>query len=621
VVRDPNARLPYRAVWAIDFEFRHPDGHPLPEHVRCMVASDLKSGRELRLWADELPADPPFDVDRDLFVAFAADAEWSCFLKLGWRLPAHVIDLRYEYLALRNAVLRGRQDRRASLQDALRHYGLPTIAEKQTMRDLAMRAGASSGYTPREREDLLAYCAEDTLALQQLLPSMLLGVRLDEAVWRGRFSYAMATIESTGTPLDEEMARWISDNRDRIRRRAIAELDLWGFYRCQKAMLEDRRRERGHVVKRPHECSAACDQWFDTDAFVDWLEGLGIELERYRNTGNPILNKKTLEEYADMYSEVAPAISLRNALSDLHANKLIVGPDGRNRAWLAPFGSITGRCQPSNSEYIFGLSRFYRNLIVPPPGRAVIYLDFSQQEFLIAAVLSQDDEMFKAYMRGDTYIGVGEAWGLIKPDMAPEEVAEIRKLVKLAVLGIQYQMGVSKLARYIKRPRWQAAQYLLLHKDVFWKYWKWSDDFVNSAQLNGDAISGVNWDLIGHNEKEPTLRNYPIQSTGAEILRQTCCMVVEAGIQLCATIHDAILAECGVDEVDQIKDRVSRIMVEAARLVLNDGHMLQVGDLQTDMRVDAKAYAHPTRFDEGRDNDVWKLITRMREEDGYEPIQ
>jgi DNA polymerase-1 len=285
-----------------------------------------------------------------------------------------------------------------------------------------------------------------------------------EAIWRGRFSCAVATIESTGIPLDVELACWISDNRDRIRRRAIADLDRWGFYRCQKAMLEDRRREREQMIRRPHECSEACDQWFGTNAFIDWLEGLGIELERYRKTGNPVLNRKTLEEYKDMSEEVAPAISLRNALSDLHANKLVVGPDGRNRTWLAPFGSITGRCQPSNSEYVFGLSRFYRNLILAPLGRAVIYLDFSQQEFLIAAVLSQDDEMFKAYMRGDTYLGIGEAWGVIKPDMATQEIAAARKLIKAAVLGIQYQMGASKLVRYIKQPRRQAAKYFCFIK-------------------------------------------------------------------------------------------------------------------------------------------------------------
>ena len=148
---------------------------------------------------------------------------------------------------------------RASLQDALRYYGLPAVAEKQEMRALAMRPGPSEAYTDQERADLLAYCAEDVHALEQLLPLMLLGLRLDEAIWRGRFSCAMAVIESNGVPLDAELARWLSDNRDRIRRRAIADLDQWGFYRCQKAMIEERRRERGQTIRRPHECSEACE--------------------------------------------------------------------------------------------------------------------------------------------------------------------------------------------------------------------------------------------------------------------------------------------------------------------------------------------------------------------------
>ena len=200
-------------------------------------------------------------------------------------------------------------------------------------------------------------------------------------------------------------------------------------------------------------------------------------------------------------------------------------------------------------------------------------------------------------------------------------MAAARKLIKAAVLGIQYQMGASKLAKYIKRPRWQAAQFLLLHKDVFWKFWRWSDDFVNSAQLSGNAVSGANWDLIGHHEKEPTLRNFPIQTAGGEILRQTCCSVVEAGVKLCAVIHDAIMIECGADEVEETTALVKRLMVEATRTVLNDGRMLQVGDLSGDVRVDAKAYVHPIHFDEGRDAAVWELITRMRGEDGYAAVQ
>ena len=70
-----------------------------------------------------------------------------------------------------------------------------------------------------------------------------------------------------------------------------------------------------------------------------------------------------------------------------------------------------------------------------------------------------------------------------------------------------------------------------------------------------------------------------------------------------ATTISRLLVECGIDEVDQIIDRVKRIMIQATRLVLNDGSVLQVGDLSGDIRVDAKTpRCMPTR-----------LISRMAE--------
>src|SRR3954466_13551738 len=52
----PVAALPYREPWALDFEFRAPDGER-PEPL-CLVARELRSGRELRLWRDQLAPGP-----------------------------------------------------------------------------------------------------------------------------------------------------------------------------------------------------------------------------------------------------------------------------------------------------------------------------------------------------------------------------------------------------------------------------------------------------------------------------------------------------------------------------------------------------------------------------------
>src|SRR5690348_5604601 len=98
----PVAALPYREVWCLDFEFRAPDGER-PEPL-CMVARDLRGGRELRLWRDQLePGRPPFRLDeRALLVAYYASAELGCFLALGWPMPARVLDLFAEFRAATN---------------------------------------------------------------------------------------------------------------------------------------------------------------------------------------------------------------------------------------------------------------------------------------------------------------------------------------------------------------------------------------------------------------------------------------------------------------------------------------------------------------------------------------
>ena len=55
----------FREIWLLDFEFNQVPGN-LPI-VRCMVARELRSGRAIRLWADQLSrlAAPPFGAGSD----------------------------------------------------------------------------------------------------------------------------------------------------------------------------------------------------------------------------------------------------------------------------------------------------------------------------------------------------------------------------------------------------------------------------------------------------------------------------------------------------------------------------------------------------------------------------
>jgi hypothetical protein len=83
-------------VWCVDTEFRGADGdRPDPQ---CLCALELKSGREIRMWADEFGSFPPYSVGRrSLFVAYNAAAEFGCHAVLGWPMPQRVLDLYVEF--------------------------------------------------------------------------------------------------------------------------------------------------------------------------------------------------------------------------------------------------------------------------------------------------------------------------------------------------------------------------------------------------------------------------------------------------------------------------------------------------------------------------------------------
>ena len=191
---------PFREVWAADFEFvAHPGERP---DVVCLVARELKSGRVIRLWRDQLGPVPPYATGPDtLLVAYYASAELGCHRALGWPTPARVLDLFTEFRARRNglATVAG-----SGLLGALTHFGLDNIGatEKEGMRELILTGGP---WSAQQQADIIAYCESDVLALERLLVAMLPGIDLPRALLRGRYMAAAAAMEHSGVPIDIEM--------------------------------------------------------------------------------------------------------------------------------------------------------------------------------------------------------------------------------------------------------------------------------------------------------------------------------------------------------------------------------------------------------------------------------
>jgi DNA polymerase-1 len=404
----------FREVVLVDFEFAITPGDR-PDPV-CLVAHELRSGRRFQVWRAQFGPMPPYATGQDvLFVAYYASAELGCYRVLGWAMPDRILDLFIEFRDSTNGLP---TPAGASLLGALTYFGLDGmgVAEKKEMRELLLRGGP---WSDAERAAILNYCAEDVAALERLLPAMLPRLDLPRALLRGRYMTAAAAMEHNGTPIDVEMLGRLRQGWAEIQDQLIAAIDFdYGVFDGRT---------------------------FKLDRFANWLAAEGIPWPRLES-GQLDLSDDTFRQQARAYPRVAPLRELRGSLADLRLNDLSVGRDGRNRTVLSAFRSRTSRNQPSNSRFIFGPSVWLRGLIKPPPGHAVAYVDWKQQEFGIAAALSGDAAMQAAYESGDPYLAFAKQAGAIPADATKATHGAQRELFKQCVLAVQYGMEAGSLA-------------------------------------------------------------------------------------------------------------------------------------------------------------------------------
>ena len=70
------------------------------------------------------------------------------------------------------------------------------------------------------------------------------------------------------------------------------------------------------------------------------------------------------------------------------------------------------------------------------------------------------------------------------------------------------------------------------------------------------------------NPKVRSIRNFPMQANGAEIMRLAVCLGVENGITICCPVHDAVLIMAPLDRLDSDIARMRAYMEQASELVL-----------------------------------------------------
>jgi DNA polymerase I len=585
------SNFPFDRVVCEDFEFVSLPGER-PDVV-CYAYRDLSTGQTTTLWRDQLGPRPPFDADTNtLVVSFVFNAEGASRLALGWPLPVNVLDLSAEFKCHVNG--KGIPRKQQGLIGALQYFGLSTLnpKRKDAMRDRIMRGWP---FSQEEQEQISDYIAGDVHDLHRLLLEMLPYIDLPIALHRGEAVAALARSEHIGVPIDMLISQLADQKTWReIRDSMVPLVDVHGIYVQDKA------------------------GWHWNNArFEQWTVEQGINWPRKEETSKLDMRKKTFESMAKAWPQVEPLRQLRHIRDKLRTIKLSVGSDGRNRTVLWPFSSKTSRTQPQAKHWIFSPAVWLRHLIRPEPGRALAYLDYSSMEFLGAAALSDGhsgptNPMLDLYRSGDPYLNFGKIIGLIPPDATRKTpgIEAIRERLKLLCLGTQYGMQVATMATRLGVSELEAHVMLQHHRGLFSQYWHWSEDWLHRALDSGTMRTVFGWQCAtGITEfSERSIRNWPVQSTCADLFRLAYVWGTRHGLTLIAPVHDAVLLESSEDRIEQDAALMQEIMRRASRVVLNP-----TADGTIELRVDKKIVRYPDRYIDGRpgSTELWEKVLQL----------
>src|SRR4051812_44280038 len=169
-------------------------------------------------------------------------------------------------------------------------------------------------------------------------------------------------------------------------------------------------------------------------------------------------------------------------------------------------------------------------------------------------------------------------------------------------------MGPDALAASLGISHAGASELTRLHRDTYRQFWSWSDSVVSSAMLKSEmqTVFGWRWHIgVGANPR--ALMNFPMQANGAEMMRIAAIAATEAGIEVCAPVHDAFLIAAPSDRLDEDVEHMRALMTKAGEAVTGG----------FPVRTDATAMRFPNRYMDEGGRAMWgRVMPLLSSEEG-----
>jgi DNA polymerase-1 len=562
----------------------------------CVCALELRTGQRWEGWVggpDPVPS-PPWDPETDIILDYNGTAEHSVFAVVGWQFPKRHWDWLVELKVLYGCRKPSGSDNPSwALLELCAVHGIATIEAqaKEHFRGLAMRGGP---YTAEERRKLLDYCWSDVEILAELFnrtaPKLnRLEAWVERAYFRGAVVQEYTRINARGIPIDGDTWAKLRKHWHPLINSLTAEVaQEWPVFVWNKKL------ERYSVNLR---------------AWADTMRERGIPWPT-TETGKPSTDDDTLKSMTQAYPVLRPLREVMSTRGQFRLGEnLAIGKDNRNRADHRPFTSSTGRCQPSNSKFVFGTSTWLRSIIKPPPGMALAYVDLAGAEIALAALLAQDGQLWDDYDSGDPYTRFGLSAGLIPPGGTKKTHPDQRDLAKRLMLAVGYGMGPASLARNLGVPEKVARQLMQAHKLRYPHYWTYSQQ-VEDQYTRGEVLTTrAGWrlapeldsrgrPLVKRGARGP--RNFPMQAHCAAILHRAILLAARRGIQVVCSVHDALLVQARESQIERVALATEQVWKDASRLVMG-----------RELRSDSKIVRSHERYEDGRGVAIWQAVVRL----------
>ena len=298
-----------------------------------------------------------------------------------------------------------------------------------------------------------------------------------------------------------------------------------------------------------------------------------------------------LDKLAPEYPFVADILEYRQLtkLKSTYADGLAayIEEDGRIRSTFNQTITATGRISSTepnlqNIPVRMELGRMIRKVFVPKPGFVFLDADYSQIELRVLAHLSGDEMLIQAYREAQDIhrITASQVFHIPFDEVTPLQ----RRNAKAVNFGIVYGISSFGLSQDLSITRKEAAQYIEQYFATYPKIKSYLDGEVDKAKNDGYITT-----MFGRRRPVPELKssnfmqrsfgervamNSPIQGTAADIIKIAMVRVNrtlrEANLKsrLILQVHDELLIETAIDELEVVSDILEREMRQAADLAV-----------------------------------------------------